>query len=64
MPASGEDDDRPAVVCATCGARPDDERALLSWSRGVERGRAVWTCPRCARENLRSIEAKLDQGFW
>ncbi|HET8616436.1 MAG TPA: hypothetical protein VFL94_12990 [Actinomycetales bacterium] len=53
------------VVCASCGAPgPDDESQLVAWTRGVERGRTVWMCPRCVRENLRSIEAKLERGFW
>jgi hypothetical protein len=25
---------------------------------------AVWTCPACARANLRAIESKLDQEYW
>jgi hypothetical protein len=63
MPASGERlPDR--IACARCGARPDDESALLAWTRGVERGRTVWICPRCTRENLRSIEANLDDLHW
>ena len=37
-----------APVCATCGAGPPDEeaaaRARMSWARGVETGREVWTC--------------------
>jgi hypothetical protein len=54
-----------AVVCASCGATaPDDESGLLAWTRGVERGRALWTCPHCSRENLRSIEAKLEHDWW
>ena len=38
--------------------------ARLTWTRGTERGKAVWTCDRCSREHLRSIEAKLDQAWW
>jgi len=44
---------------------PDDESAArLTWVLGVERGRQVWTCDRCSRENLRSIEGKLDSAWW
>jgi DNA-directed RNA polymerase subunit RPC12/RpoP len=52
-------------VCATCGRMADDEAvARLTWVLGVERGRQVWTCDRCSRENLRSIEGKLDSAWW
>lgn len=56
----------PAPVCATCGSVPDagDPVALLTWSRGTENGRDVWTCPDCSRRFLRSIEGKLDSSWW
>ncbi|EWT00312.1 hypothetical protein N865_16365 [Intrasporangium oryzae NRRL B-24470] len=53
------------LVCSTCGATPDDEgRARLTWSRGTESGRTVWTCERCSREHVRAIEGKLDPSWW
>jgi len=53
------------LVCATCGrTAPADGRALLTWARGVENGRDVWTCDTCSREHLRSIEGKLDTAWW
>jgi hypothetical protein len=56
------------MVCATCGARPRDEAeaaaARLTWARGVESGREVWTCEQCSRRHLRSIEGKLDSAWW
>jgi Zn-finger protein len=53
------------MVCATCGATPDEESlARLTWTRGTENGRDVWTCERCSREHLRSIEGKLDSSWW
>ncbi|MEO5609820.1 MAG: hypothetical protein ABIQ61_01990 [Ornithinibacter sp.] len=57
---------RPPVVCATCGGEPVGGAAVasLTWTRGVERGGPVWTCDRCSREHLRSIEAKLDASWW
>ena len=56
---------RDRVVCGTCGMpRPDDEVALLAWSRNTAGARTDWTCPRCAREHLRAIEAKLDHEWW
>lgn len=52
-------------VCATCGAAaPDPAQARLTWTRGTENGRQVWTCERCSREHLRSIEGKLDSAWW
>jgi len=52
-------------VCATCGRTPDDEAAArLTWMRGLENGRVVWTCELCSREHLRSIEGKLDSAWW
>ena len=58
----------PSPVCATCGAIPATAEAAdlarLTWSRGTENGRDVWTCDRCSREHLRSIEGKLDSAWW
>jgi hypothetical protein len=52
-------------VCASCGATATDAaRAALTWARGTENGREVWTCERCSREHLRSIEGKLDSAWW
>jgi len=56
-----------ALVCATCGRVPAPDEvptARLSWARSIENGRAVWTCDRCTREHLRSIEGKLDSAWW
>ncbi len=59
---------QPGPVCVTCGAAPDTaaetDLARLTWSRGTENGREVWTCVRCSREHLRSIEGKLDSAWW
>ena len=38
--------------------------ARLTWTRSTDRGEVVWTCDRCSRAHLRSIEAKLDQAWW
>ncbi|GAB3594611.1 hypothetical protein GCM10027446_18750 [Angustibacter peucedani] len=63
MPSGGTD--TLPVTCATCGATaPDDGTWRLTWSTGVEHGRSVHTCDRCARDNLRGIEAKLDSEWW
>ena len=56
------------IVCATCGSVPADDEARAvartTWARGTENRREVWTCPRCSREHLRSIEGKLDSSWW
>lgn len=57
----------PVLVCSTCGTTPPaDEQATarLTWSRVTEHGRTTWICERCSRENLRSIESKLDPVWW
>ncbi|WP_165358424.1 hypothetical protein [Haloactinopolyspora alba] len=50
------------VTCMYCGTvalgRP------LEWVSSVEGGRTVYYCPRCARDNLRAIEARLDSSWW
>ena len=55
----------PAVrpVCAACGAVAPTALPL-TWSASTEAGRRVWICERCAREHVRSIEAKLDSAWW
>lgn len=52
------------VACSRCGALVAGSAPPLGWSPGTERGRPAWLCPGCARENLRSIEAKLDEEWW
>lgn len=68
MSGSDEPDAGTPLLCATCGASPagtDATRvARLTWTRGVENHRELWTCPRCSREHLRSIEGKLDSAWW
>ena len=62
----GPDTERP--VCGTCGAVPAGGEAAalarLTWTRGTENGREVWTCDACSRQHLRSIEGKLDSSWW
>ena len=62
-----QEDPHNPLVCATCGASPapgEQAAARLTWSRGTEGGRTTWTCEACSRENLRSIESKLDPAWW
>jgi hypothetical protein len=41
-----------------------DASVPLSWVVSVEAGRTRTYCETCAREHLRSIEAKLDSQWW
>jgi len=51
-----------SVTCGVCGAVAEPVPA--TWSSQVsERGR-TWLCERCTRDNLRSIEGKLDEAWW
>ena len=36
----------------------------LTWTTAMERGRLVYYCDVCSRENLRAIEGKLDSEYW
>ncbi|GAA6524497.1 hypothetical protein [Intrasporangium sp. DVR] len=66
-PSSDTGEMAPLLICSSCGATPGpDEQAAarLTWSRSVEHGRTLWTCERCSRDNLRSIESKLDPVWW
>jgi hypothetical protein len=60
----------PLLECSLCGTTlvvSDDEQgslAALAWMSSHERGRDVHYCPTCARDNLRSIEGKLDVAYW
>lgn len=44
--------------CALCGATV--EEVPLTWTSSVERGRKLYYCERCSRENVRAIEGRLD----
>ncbi|MCW2777898.1 MAG: hypothetical protein JWN17_1623 [Frankiales bacterium] len=50
------------VACAVCGAQ--EASAPATWTLQVgERGQ-TWLCAACTRDNLRSIEGKLDEVWW
>lgn len=51
------------ITCARCGA-VGGEQPPLDWVLGTDAGRSEAYCPRCARENLRAIEARLDPAYW
>jgi hypothetical protein len=52
-------------ACSMCGTPVTGDADIpLGWSLSTsERGR-VLTCPQCVRDNVRSIEAKLDEAWW
>lgn len=52
------------VACAWCGTVAPGGTAPLDWVADVAGGRTRHYCPTCAREHLRSIEAKLEQEWW
>jgi hypothetical protein len=52
------------MVCLTCGTVAPTDPPPLTWSAGTERGRRVWTCETCMRDNIRGIEGKLDSAWW
>jgi hypothetical protein len=54
------------VTCGVCGIVVEELPA--TWSSQVSatgsgRGQ-TWMCERCTRDNIRSIEGKLDEAWW
>jgi len=55
------------TACSRCGRLRDvdaDPVAALAWVAERERGAVRWLCPRCARDHVRDIEAKLPAEYW
>jgi hypothetical protein len=52
------------VICDLCGARAEGDTPPLTWVVSFEQGRRRVFCEPCARQNLRSIEGKLDSDAW
>lgn len=52
------------VACAWCGTLAPEVAPPITWTSSVETGVTRWFCETCARENLRSIEGKLDSAWW
>jgi DNA-directed RNA polymerase subunit RPC12/RpoP len=53
---------REMVTCARCGTTA--EELPLTWSSSSEPRGTVYYCDTCSRENLRSIEGRLDEEWW
>ncbi|WP_147425126.1 hypothetical protein [Bailinhaonella thermotolerans] len=49
------------VVCSGCGATGE---TTLGWTVDVGERAERCLCPRCGRDNLRSIESRLDPEWW
>ncbi len=58
--------DRPVTcaVCGTPGGGAPDEGPPVTWSSQTGERGTTWLCERCTRENLRSIEGRLDEAWW
>jgi hypothetical protein len=54
----------PTTGCAVCATPSPSEPPPFTWSAAMAGGRREWTCERCSRENIRSIEGKLDAAYW
>jgi hypothetical protein len=55
------------VTCQVCGRTADaatEGDPPLTWVLDTDGGRHSWTCPGCARDNLRAMEAKLEPEWW
>lgn len=53
---------RGVTSCAVCGTVVEELPATWS-SQTSERGTS-WLCEQCTRDNLRSIEGRLDEAWW
>ncbi|MFI9600791.1 hypothetical protein ACIHCX_13030 [Streptomyces sp. NPDC052043] len=58
----GASAERPGLVCARCGTPA--EGLPPTWTCSVESGTRRHFCDACSRENLRSIEGRLDSAWW
>jgi hypothetical protein len=53
-----------SVTCNSCGTVVEGDDVPLGWVVSVEDHLVRRYCDRCARENLRAIEARLDPAWW
>ncbi len=52
------------IVCDLCGVEASNDDARISWALSFERGAREHYCGACARDNLRSIEGRLQPVHW
>lgn len=50
--------------CGLVGNASSDSSIRLTWVMDRDADQVRWTCPRCAGENVRAMEAKLDLEWW
>ncbi len=50
------------VTCAMCGRAEEEPPPTWTCQRS-ERGQ-MWLCETCTRQNVRSIEGRLDEAWW
>jgi hypothetical protein len=53
-----------AAACAGCGVLAPDGEVPATWTFQVSERGATYLCEGCARQNLRSIEGRLDEAWW
>ena len=53
-----------AATCAICRVTTTTLPPPLTWSPSIEGGHRVWTCPDCARDNIRNIEGRIAPAWW
>ncbi len=51
-----------SATCVGCGCTVAERPA--SWSLQVTGRGPTWLCDVCTRQNLRSIEGRLDEAWW
>jgi hypothetical protein len=52
------------VSCDHCGTTDPEDIPPLAWSLNMEGGRVQRYCEGCTRDQVRSIEGKLDPTYW
>ncbi|MFF4030209.1 hypothetical protein ACFYZ2_10600 [Streptomyces sviceus] len=62
LPGGDRDAETEPLVCARCGRRAEGSRP--TWTCSLENGVRQYFCDTCSRENLRSIEGRLDSAWW
>lgn len=53
----------PMYTCALCGASASGPPITWMFENDRRRG-DLWYCEHCVRNNVRAVEAKLDQQWW
>ncbi|MGW0228864.1 hypothetical protein ACWDWO_11165 [Actinopolymorpha singaporensis] len=52
------------IDCDLCGKTAPGDVPPLTWVVSRERGSVQHYCDRCARENVRNIEGRLERSYW